>query len=428
MDIRVKVVSLDVKNFKRIEQVKASLPDVGLFIIGGKNGAGKSSNLDALAWAVGGEKFRPTDPNRGMETAEIKVELSNGLLVERKGKNGSLKITGGKNVQATLDDFVSSFALRLPEFMASKPAEKTKMILDQFPGLGAKLAGLKQQEESLYQERLIIGRQKELKDKHAKDLPFHENVPEEPLSGTEMATKLQAALSVNAENEAKRRAVGELTRRAEAAVKVAEAKKARVSELERMLSVARGEQETADRAVQDLGRQVSDAEAATASLVDANVQTVKDQLEAIDAINGQVRQNMEKEHAKDEAEQLGKEYDAKTVAIEALRDQRIALLDGIPWPLPGMSILDGELIYNGMRWDCMATSERYRVAVAVCASMKKSCGFVLVDQLESMDIDTLQEFDAWLKSQDLQGIGTRVAVGPECSIIIEDGQVAGELE
>ena len=93
------------KNLKVVE-IKPN----GDVILSGKNGQGKSSNLDALAWAVGGEKFRPTDPNRGMETAEIKVELSNGLLVERKGKNGALKITGGKNVQATLDDFVSSFA------------------------------------------------------------------------------------------------------------------------------------------------------------------------------------------------------------------------------------------------------------------------------------------------------------------------------
>ena len=41
-----------------------------------------------------------------------------------------------------------------------------------------------------------------------------------------------------------------------------------------------------------------------------------------------------------------------------------------------------------------------------------------------MDMNTLKEFGAWLKSEGLQAIATRVSTGDECSIIIEDGYVA----
>ena len=440
-----------------------------------------------------------------MENAEIRVTLSNGLIVERKGKNGDLKIVGGKNVQATLDDFVAEFALRLPTFMAAAATEKTKIILEQFPGLGEKLEALKKREEALYQERLVVGRQYELKQKHAADLPRIEGVPDEPLTGTEMAEKLQAALAKNAENKAARdglaslmvqqsQAETEITERKlrvlelqkeladkraqrdrlavlqprlEAAVALVVSASDRVSELERQLAEARSAREHAiqDRsAIEnivritegivltlpqtesavaealnrqgaattrgiDLASRITNAQASVAGLKDEDTQAVKDQLEAIDSLNAQIRSNMDKEHAKDEAVVLGKEYDAKTHDIEAIRDERVKLLDGIPWPLPGMSIVDGELIFNGQKWDGMATSERYRVAVAVCSGLKKNCGFVLVDQLESMDLDTLREFDAWLRSQDLQGIGTRVAMGPECDIIIEEGRLqSSELE
>lgn len=56
--------------------------------------SGKTSVLDAIAWALGGDKYKPTAAARdGAYTDPIlHVELSNGLIVERKGKNSSLKV------------------------------------------------------------------------------------------------------------------------------------------------------------------------------------------------------------------------------------------------------------------------------------------------------------------------------------------------
>ena len=52
----------------------------------------------------------------------------------------------------------------------------------------------------------------------------------------------------------------------------------------------------------------------------------------------------------------------------------------------------------------------------------------MLDKLEQMDIDTLNEFGDWLKSEGLQAIATRVSTGSECSIIIEDGYAVTEQE
>ena len=43
-----------------------------------------------------------------------------------------------------------------------------------------------------------------------------------------------------------------------------------------------------------------------------------------------------------------------------------------------------------------------------------------------MDTGTLAEFGQWLEQEGLQAIATRVSVGDECSVIIEDGYVKGQ--
>ncbi|HRC67588.1 MAG TPA: hypothetical protein PK976_06580, partial [Bacteroidales bacterium] len=57
--------------------------------------------------------------------------------------------------------------------------------------------------------------------------------------------------------------------------------------------------------------------------------------------------------------------------------------------------------------------------------LNPKCGFVLMDKLEQMDLDTLSEFGQWLEQEGLQAIATRVSTGPECSILIQDGYVVG---
>ena len=69
-----------------------------------------------------------------------------------------------------------------------------------------------------------------------------------------------------------------------------------------------------------------------------------------------------------------------------------------------------------------------RVAAAICAAMKPECGFVLLDRLECMDVETLREFGGWLADRGLQAIGTRVGTGDECSVVIEDGTAVGGEE
>ena len=56
----MKITRLEIENTKRIRAVTLEPAENGLTVIGGRNGQGKTSVLDAIAWALGGEKYRPS--------------------------------------------------------------------------------------------------------------------------------------------------------------------------------------------------------------------------------------------------------------------------------------------------------------------------------------------------------------------------------
>ena len=53
----VKINELLIENVKRVKAVQFEPSADGLTIIGGRNGQGKTSVLDAIAWALGGNNY-----------------------------------------------------------------------------------------------------------------------------------------------------------------------------------------------------------------------------------------------------------------------------------------------------------------------------------------------------------------------------------
>ena len=115
----IKINKLEIENVKRVKAVKIEPTENGLTIIGGNNNQGKTSVLDAIAWALGGDKYRPSKPQRegSIIPPNLHIVMNNGLIVERKGKNSTLKVTdpsGQKGGQQLLNEFVEQLALDLP--------------------------------------------------------------------------------------------------------------------------------------------------------------------------------------------------------------------------------------------------------------------------------------------------------------------------
>lgn len=405
----MKINKLEIENVKRVKAVKIEPTANGLTIIGGKNNQGKTSVLDAIAWALGGDRYRPSQAQRegSVIPPNLHIVMNNGLIVERRGKNSDLKVTdpnGKKAGQQLLNEFVEQLALDLPKFMEASSREKAQTLL-QIIGVGPRLADLERQEKELYNERTYIGRTADQKEKYAKEQPYYPEVPSVPVSASELIRQQQEILAQNGENQRKRERRHQLEQEYQSVTEQIQALLAKQGQLEADLKIAR---ETSE------------------GLTDRSTAELEENISNIEEINRKVRANLDKDKAEEDAKGYREQYNRLTSQIEEIRSQKTDLLKEADLPLPGLGVEDGELVYHGQKWDNMSGSEQLKVSTAIVRRLNPECGFVLLDKLEQMDLDTLHEFGQWLEQEGLQAIATRVSTGGECSLIIEDGYVAGQ--
>lgn len=412
----LKINKLEIENVKRVKAVKLEPTESGLTIIGGNNGQGKTSVLDAIAWALGGDRYRPSKAQRdgSVIPPNLHIVMNNGLIVERKGKNSDLKVTdptGKKAGQQLLNEFVEQLALDLPKFMEASGREKANILL-RVIGVEDQLEELERQETTLNNERLAIGRIADQKKKYAKEQPYYPETPSELVSPSELIRQQQVILAKNGENQRKRDQLEQLQTKA--------AKLNReIVELEQTLEDKKAER---DIVLHD----IMTARKSTENLQDESTKELENSIANIEEINRKVRANLDKEKAEDDARVYEQQYNVLTMQIADVRTKKTELLASAELPLDGLTVEEGDLIYNGQKWDNMSGSDRLKVSTAIVRKLNPNCGFVLMDKLEQMDLDTLQEFGQWLQQEGLQVIATRVSTGKECSIIIEDGYAVGQ--
>lgn len=400
----IKINKLEIENVKRVKAVSFEPTQNGLTVIGGRNGQGKTSILDSIAWALGGNKYKPSQPHRegSVLPPNLQISLSNGLEIKRDGKNSDLKVidpSGQKAGQKLLDSFVEEFALNLPKFMESSNADKARTLL-QIIGVGDKLADFEKKEQELYNERLFIGRVADQKKKFAAEMTYFQEAPKELISVSELIQEQQAILAKNAENERLRGQRDNLKQR-----------QAHLdSEITRLI------EEKAK-----VNQQLEIAEKDALDLHDESTEQLEYSISNTEEINRKVRANLDKDKAEQDAQVEKEKYDNLSAQIDRIRLDKNQLLEDADLPLPGLSVAEGELLYKGQRWDNMSGAEQLKVSTAIVRKLNPECGFILIDKLEQMDLDTLKEFGQWLEQEQLQAIATRVSTGDECSIIISDG-------
>ena len=418
----IKINKLEIENVKRVKAVKLEPSANGLTIVGGNNNQGKTSVLDAIAWALGGDTYRPSQPSRegSVTPPYLHLVLSNGLVVERKGKNSDLKVIdpkGEKAGQQLLNSFIEKLALDLPKFMEASDTEKATTLLN-IIGVGKELAEIEEQEKSVYNERLAIGRIADQKKKFADEQEYFPDAPKDLISASELIQQQQEILARNGENQRKRNNLSVISNQKHRLSDEIKLLEGQIAELYTRLDEKK-------QSYEKVAKDEETAQKTVAELIDESTEELEKNLAHIEEINRKVRINLDKDKAEDDAREYQVQYDNLTIKLSNIREQKTELLNDANLPLPELTVIEGKLKYKGQEWDNMSGSDRLKVSTAIVRKLNPECGFVLIDKLEQMDLDTLKEFGEWLEQEGLQAIATRVSKGDECSIIIEDGYSSG---
>lgn len=110
---------------------------------------------------------------------------------------------------------------------------------------------------------------------------------------------------------------------------------------------------------------------------------------------------------------------AETEALNALKSLKAKMMESLP--VPGLSIQDGELRYDGHLFETTNSAKRYEIALQIAlAAANPELPLIYMDQIEAMDAESMQIVEAWAKSHPEAQIVLAGVCQPEYD---EDGEL-----
>ena len=415
----MKVVRLQAENLKRLVAVDIT-PDGAIVQITGKNGAGKSSVLDSIWYALGGERAIPGEPVRkGEKKARVLLDLGD-LIVERRFTEAgtSLSVTNKEGLkysspQKVLDALCGRLTFDPLEFSRQKQAEQAATLADL---VGLDLHDLETKRAELYDERRDVNRDVKRLEAECANLPTQE--PE----AVDVAAAQQA---LDQEREKERRAQSKAMALSNAqitvdqctqAVKDCEAAvvqaKAKLVEAERALAAA----DTRQRELLSVETEAHDVEAAMAAYTRAR--TAEASRAAWEAAEKQ-RQRLK--DAKAESERL-------TEAMDDLTQQMQAKIAACEFPLPDLAIVDNVVRYRGVPFDQCSSAEQIRVSTAIAMRMNPKLRVIRIADGSLLDSDSMAMLAELAAAEDYQVWVETVESDDATAVVIEDGHVVAAAD
>lgn len=399
----MKILKLKSENFKKLSAVEIT-PDGNVIVIGGKNGAGKSSVIDSIWSAMGGKGAAPSDPIRhGQKGAEVSLTIGNGafkLQVTRtwteKGSHLTVRNPEGtaiKSPQSILDALYGRLTFD-PLAFAGMDGKGQIEILKQLTGLD--LEGIEAEREAAYAHRTEVGRELRQAEANLKAAPYHENMPEE-----------QATISVLLE-----------------ARKDAQKKLDDISETEHRLRSLEVNVESLRKAITSQEREIGELKVKLVKAEKPDVEKYDDQIRDAEAAAQKRRDNTYHGELAKRYSNLKNLHDGLNTEITGLDDRKREMVENSDMPVKGLELGDEAVMYQGVPLDQSSSAERLRVSVAIGLAMNPRLKVLLIRDGSLLDEDNLAMIAEMAEKADAQLWIERVGEGAECSVILEDGHIA----
>lgn len=413
----MKIVKLESSNVKRLIAVEiAPDPDGHLVVIGGANGAGKTSVLDSIEYALSGKRSLPKQPLRAGEThGETILETENLIITRTYTPTDSyIKVISKQNNMAVpspqdlLNKLVGELSFDPLEFTKLKPVEQRKMLLTM---LGIDFTAIDDEAKKLFDDRTILNREVKALDARVKAIPFHTDAPAAEVSALDLSHELNDARQYNmgyAYLQDTRHRAFEAN---EAAIQKVARLKAELKQAEDDLLRTQNNFDVANNAVQ--------------GFTPKDETTPEAQLKDVENMNAKFRENKARSDMELELSQKKNEADKKTARLTELVQQKMDLVAQAQLPVPALGVADDGLLLNGVPLEQASASEQLRLAVALGLKMNPTLRVILIRDGSLLDDTSLQLVAEMAEKYDAQVWMERVGEGQEVSVIIEDGMVKG---
>lgn len=446
----MKVIQLRAENIKRLSAIEIT-PDGNLITIGGKNGAGKSSVLDAIAMALGGQELVPAEPIRkGEAEASVTVDLGEFIVTRKFSReqiedvfDGSNRTTWGptkstlviKNregakypsPQALLDKLLGQLTFDPLAFKDAKPADQQRILKD-LAGLHETLVTLEAQRQAAYDRRTGFNAQLKRQTAVLDASPFFEGAPEQEVSIQALTEEMNEADVLRREASKKEHTLERAKQTLKGTEQGVVTTKARIQELENLLTQARNQLELMEKAAKGQAEELvvlqRDLDEYRKTIPDFNMITQK--MREAEETNQKVRSNEAHLNLKRQVAELKAAADKETKAIEEAIAAREKTIREAAFPVPGLGFSEHGVTFNGVPFEQASTAEQLRASVAIGLALNPKLKVLLVRNGNALDEDSMKLVADLASAADAQvwmEYVTRDAGA--VSVMIEDGHVAG---
>ncbi|MEY9520299.1 DNA repair exonuclease SbcCD ATPase subunit [Bradyrhizobium japonicum] len=438
-DQPLRILSLDVENILRVVAVRVR-PDGKVVELTGRNRQGKSSVIEAIWMALGGEKLIPTDPiHDGAEVGRIVLDLGDDAGTQyrvtrkivradnEKGFATSLTIEGGDgqrftNPQKTLNGFIGALSCDPLDFIAMKPREQFDLLKKFVAGID--FDAIARANDDDFETRTDVNRAAKAKRVQADGIRIDPDAPTERQDEGKLVAELAAAGEANAAAERFRSGLAAKKVRAEAADAAAEANRKRIEDLRKEIAALEVVADQADAEAADLRLEI--AEAGDGPAVDtadltARIHAARDANARFDAAE---RARADRTRLDSEAALLEKRSDELT---KAMADRELAKEKAVAeakMPVAGISFGDGAILLDGHPLAQASQAQKLNLAIAIAVALQPRLRFITTKNAALLDKDSWAALVELAEKQNLMIIAETVQSDRPTAVVIEDGRVA----
>ena len=397
------VTKLSVSNVLRLNAIEITPdPDGNLIIIGGENEQGKTSVLDSIFWAMGGRKAKHSQPlKRGAKKGFSTVELDNGIVVTKtinsKG-NITLKVEGQEgSPQRILDNLTGQLTFDPLAFSAMEGVKQKKVLTEI---LGLDFTELDEKRKQKYNERTEVNRDMKRLEAELEGLEFKPSAPKEEVSVSRLMEELDRVQQLKNNHSNLSSEIERIKLQYKKLINEAEELKIVGKELQVQLKEL---PELVDE--KDIQNQITNAE----------------------TINNQISDNIQYKEVETKLGNETSHSDDLSLGIEAIDHKKEKALSSAKFPIPELSFDEDGVLYKSIPFSQCSSAESLRVSVAMGIAMNPELKVLLIRDGSLLDDKNLAMIAKMAEESDCQVWLERVGKGEECSVIIEDGYVEGQV-
>lgn len=413
----MKIIELKSENIKRIKAIEI-IPKDNMVIISGKNGAGKSSVLDSIWFALEGKaslRDTPIPIRKGEKRAEVRLVVGDFIVTRHWTDNDKsyLKVTNKEGLpynspQELLDSFIGKLTFDPLEFAGMKEKEQSELLLEV---AGVNLDEIDEQISVAREGRRLQGQRVKLLEGQ-REVITPEIVPEKLVNTSELNRELEKTMECN-----QIIAYAELDR--EGSKTVISGLKEEIEDLENKINNVKTEIERHKNIIKSKDIYLKQNKT-------IEIGPIRNKIEGAEEANEIFRANERNKLADQKLSETQKIYDIYTKDIQALLADKESTLKSAKMPISGLGISDTSVTYNDIPFSQLSLSEQLRVSLAIAMALNPKLKVIRITDGSLLDDNSMEVIKRLADKRDYQIWLEKVDSSGKIGFYIEEGEVKNE--